>query len=79
LQSDKFLFDFYEKIALLIEEDALDIQLFEEYFNMKIFEVYDNFMESPLFDNSKDRYVMYENLSNLFNSFDLSIREKSFE
>lgn len=77
LQADKTLFDFYEKAALLIKEAVLDLELFEEYFNIKIFEVYDNFMESPLFDTYEDRYFMYKNLSKLFNSIGLSIREKT--
>jgi hypothetical protein len=79
LQSDTTLFDFYEKMAILLQEDAIDFSLFEDYFGIKIFSVYDNFMESPLFENSKERYLMYENLSNLFNSLGWSIKEKANE
>lgn len=76
IQSDKTLFDFYEKISILIKENAIDLDLFDDYFSIKIFSVYDNFMESPLFDDSRDRYFMYKNLSDLFNLIGLSIREK---
>jgi hypothetical protein len=76
IKSDKILFDFYEYIALLIQQNAIDVTMFIEYFNLKIKDAYDLFMESPLFENSGDRFFYYQNLSLLFNNLGLSIKEK---
>ena len=79
IQSDKILFDFYEYVALLIQQKAIDTIMFVEYFNLRIKDAYDLFMESLLFENSGDRFFNYRNLSLLFNNFGLSIKEKTTE
>ncbi|MEK6913655.1 MAG: hypothetical protein AABW47_03215, partial [Nanoarchaeota archaeon] len=76
LVSDSKLFDFYNHLAILIDNDVLDFEMFLDYFGLKISEVYDIFMESSLFETSKDRHNMYKKLSKLFNLMGWSIREK---
>ncbi len=75
-EGDLLLFTFYDYVAILYFERKISEDVFFNYFGSKIGGVYNNFMESTLFEHSDDRFKSYPNLSLLFNSFSLSIREK---
>ncbi len=76
-ESDEYLFDFYEYVAILVLRNKVNLDLFLDYFGSLIGVTYAKFMESKLFKDHKERVVFYPKLCKLFNRMDLSIEKRS--